>query len=99
MSQQPSKQPRVVVNPQSLQRPPAPQSRRGPQAVRDIRQTKEYKVAARRWLSTIVALPIFMYTSYVLYERIYGDKTQKKLVVVVPSAKSGSESESKGGSA
>ncbi|PKY02036.1 hypothetical protein P168DRAFT_292152 [Aspergillus campestris IBT 28561] len=47
--------------------------------VRDIRQTKEYKVAARRWLSTIVALPVFMYTSWVLYERTYGDKQQKRL--------------------
>lgn len=60
----------------------------------DIRQTKEYKLAARRygstrslfllapsstsdallthhtrWTSTIVALPIVLYTSYILYER------------------------------
>ncbi|KAE8348703.1 hypothetical protein BDV28DRAFT_80218 [Aspergillus coremiiformis] len=47
---------------------------------RDIRQTKEYKLAARRWVSTIVALPILMYTSYVLYERVYLDKSQKHLV-------------------
>ncbi|KNG85581.1 hypothetical protein ANOM_007249 [Aspergillus nomiae NRRL 13137] len=73
-----NQQPRVVIDPQSLQRPPYP-PRRGPQAVRDIRQTKEYKVAARRWLSTIVALPILMYTSYVLYERTYLNKSQKHL--------------------
>ncbi|KAE8344182.1 hypothetical protein BDV24DRAFT_127546 [Aspergillus arachidicola] len=76
-----NQQPRVVINPQSLQRPPHPPRRgpQGPQAVRDIRQTKEYKVAARRWLSTIVALPILMYTSYVLYERTYLNKSQKHL--------------------
>ncbi|KAF7618134.1 hypothetical protein F9C07_4837 [Aspergillus flavus] len=73
-----NQQPRVIINPQSLQRPPHP-PRRGPQSVRDIRQTKEYKIAARRWLSTIVALPILMYTSYVLYERTYLNKSQKHL--------------------
>ncbi|KAG2420860.1 hypothetical protein HFD88_000474 [Aspergillus terreus] len=74
--------PRVIMNPQAHRRP-AP----GPiQAPRDIRQTKEYKVAARRWISTIVALPVFMYTSWVLYERTYGNKSQKRLVAP-PSAK------------
>ncbi|KAE8394718.1 hypothetical protein BDV23DRAFT_147016 [Aspergillus alliaceus] len=81
--------PRVVMNPQSLQSQPP---RRG-LPVQDIRQTKEYKVAARRWLSTIVALPILMYTSYVLYERTYLHKSRKHLV---PSTKG---SEGKDGSA
>ncbi|KAJ5337941.1 hypothetical protein N7452_004669 [Penicillium brevicompactum] len=53
-------------------RPPRPvrqQPPRIPKGVEDIRQTKEYKTAARRWLSTIVALPIVIVSSYVLYER------------------------------
>lgn len=70
--------------------------RRGgaPEGPRDIRRTKEYKAAARRyvllarrnadvdvdadamlvliwcrWTAAIVALPIALYTSYVLYDR------------------------------
>ncbi|KAJ5580572.1 hypothetical protein N7450_006873 [Penicillium hetheringtonii] len=46
--------------------PPRPALPKSPQ---DIRQTKEYRAAARRWTSTIVALPIVMYTSWILYER------------------------------
>ncbi|PYH47325.1 uncharacterized protein BP01DRAFT_354521 [Aspergillus saccharolyticus JOP 1030-1] len=57
---------------------------RGPRSqplpVHDIRQTKEYKAAARKWLSTIVALPILMYTSYILYERTFGNQKPKRLV-------------------
>jgi len=45
----------------------------------NIRQTKEYKIAARKWTSTIVALPILLYTSWVLYERIHGSQSQKHL--------------------
>ncbi|KAJ5175179.1 uncharacterized protein N7482_001056 [Penicillium canariense] len=59
-------------------RPPPRPAR--PQAPQDIRKTKEYKVAARRWLSTIVALPIVMYTSWILYERVYGNKSPKRLM-------------------
>ncbi|QSS64498.1 hypothetical protein I7I51_01566 [Histoplasma capsulatum] len=36
----------------------------------DIRNTKQYKTAARRWTSVMVALPILLYTSYALYERV-----------------------------
>ncbi|KAJ5731350.1 uncharacterized protein N7483_005858 [Penicillium malachiteum] len=54
---------------------PAPSSLKGHP---DIRSTKEYKLAARRWTSTIVALPIVLVTSYMIYERVYGDKVQKK---------------------
>ncbi|CAG8289137.1 unnamed protein product [Penicillium salamii] len=53
-------------------RPPRPgpqQQPRVPKGVADIRQTKEYKTAARRWISVIVALPILMVSSYTLYER------------------------------
>ncbi|BCR83487.1 uncharacterized protein ACHE_10889A [Aspergillus chevalieri] len=46
----------------------------------DIRQTREYKTAARRWTSTIVALPIFLVTSYVLWDRTYGSKKTEKTV-------------------
>ncbi|KAE8550637.1 hypothetical protein TMatcc_008683 [Talaromyces marneffei ATCC 18224] len=46
----------------------------------DIRKTKEYKAASRKWVSTIVALPILFYTSWELYERTYGSKVQKSLV-------------------
>ncbi|EYE99751.1 uncharacterized protein EURHEDRAFT_407748 [Aspergillus ruber CBS 135680] len=44
----------------------------------DIRRTREYKTAARRWTSTIVALPIFLVTSYVLWDRTYGDKKTER---------------------
>ncbi|KAJ5675517.1 hypothetical protein N7462_008414 [Penicillium macrosclerotiorum] len=40
-----------------------------PQAPYEIRNTKEYKVAARRWLSGIVALPVALFTTWILYER------------------------------
>ncbi|KAL4974851.1 hypothetical protein BDW66DRAFT_138714 [Aspergillus desertorum] len=71
---QPSQKPRVLVEPHLH---PGPRQRTPP--VTDIRQTKEYKAAARRWISTIVALPILMYTSWVLYERTYGNKQPKRL--------------------
>ncbi|KAJ5130318.1 uncharacterized protein N7515_006357 [Penicillium bovifimosum] len=50
-----------------------------PKGVDDIRKTKEYKAAARRWTATIVGLPIVMYTSWILYERLYGGKSPKRL--------------------
>ncbi|PYH78462.1 hypothetical protein BO82DRAFT_394679 [Aspergillus uvarum CBS 121591] len=53
---------------------------RPPLPAKDIRQTKEYKAAARKWLSTIVALPVLMYTSYILYERTVGNQKPKRLV-------------------
>ncbi|RAL15997.1 uncharacterized protein BO97DRAFT_178944 [Aspergillus homomorphus CBS 101889] len=53
---------------------------RKPLSVHDIRQTKEYKTAARKWLSTIVALPVLLYTSYILYERVVGNQRPKRLV-------------------
>ncbi|KAL3465997.1 hypothetical protein BJX64DRAFT_284934 [Aspergillus heterothallicus] len=59
--QQPPK-PQARVN-------PTPHIRRPPPPPKDIRQTKEYKTAARRWTMTIVALPILFYTSWVLFER------------------------------
>ncbi|KAJ5467784.1 hypothetical protein N7475_005536 [Penicillium sp. IBT 31633x] len=69
------------VDPQT--RPPRPVRQpappRGPKGVDDIRQTKEYKVAARRWTATIVGLPIVMYTSWILWERLYGGKSPKRL--------------------
>ncbi|KAJ5090762.1 hypothetical protein N7532_009446 [Penicillium argentinense] len=80
--------PRDAPNQSSLRIPaqkpgsarPSPAQRPAfPQKPSDIRQTKEYKLAARRWTSTIVALPIVMYTSWILYERVYGDKAPKKL--------------------
>ncbi|KAL3473598.1 hypothetical protein BJX99DRAFT_233489 [Aspergillus californicus] len=72
--QQKDLKPRVVTDPHLRPRRPQRQL-----PVTDIRQTKEYKTAARRWVSTIVALPILMYTSYVLFERTYGDKQPKRL--------------------
>ncbi|KAL1966449.1 hypothetical protein VTN77DRAFT_4591 [Rasamsonia byssochlamydoides] len=51
-----------------------------PPRPKDIRQTPEYKAAARRWISTIVALPILFVTSWVLYERVYGGKKPKHLI-------------------
>ncbi|OJJ64041.1 hypothetical protein ASPSYDRAFT_142288 [Aspergillus sydowii CBS 593.65] len=75
----PNLKPRVVMDPH-LQAGPGP--RRPP--VQDIRQTKEYKAASRRWISTIVALPIFLYTSWVLYERTYGNKQPKRLSDLPP---------------
>ncbi|CAI7619300.1 hypothetical protein PENPOL_c001G08654 [Penicillium polonicum] len=62
--------------PRPLQQP-APS--RLPKGVDDIRKTKEYKAAARRWTTTIVGLPILMYTSYILYERLYAGKSPKQL--------------------
>ncbi|KAJ5895157.1 hypothetical protein N7495_006848 [Penicillium taxi] len=52
--------------PSPAQRPVRPRSLKGHP---DIRSTKEYKQAARRWTSIMVGLPIIMYTSWVLYER------------------------------
>ncbi|KAJ5280820.1 hypothetical protein N7478_006192 [Penicillium angulare] len=60
------------------QRPAQTSSKPNP----DIRSTKEYKLAARRWTSAIVALPIVMYTSYILYERIYAGREQKKFAQI-----------------
>ncbi|GFN13056.1 uncharacterized protein AtWU_02854 [Aspergillus tubingensis] len=60
--------------------PLPPRGQRPAGAVKDIRQTKEYKLAARRWISVMVGLPILMYTSWSLYERTYGDKRPKRLV-------------------
>ncbi|CAG7963319.1 unnamed protein product [Penicillium nalgiovense] len=63
-------------------RPPRPVQQpapRLPKGVDDIRKTKEYKAAARRWTTTIVGLPIVMYTSWILYERLYGGKSPKRL--------------------
>ncbi|KAF7174370.1 hypothetical protein CNMCM5623_007018 [Aspergillus felis] len=70
--------PRVIVDPHTLSQRRTTRPRTQAQ-ISDIRQTKEYKVAARRWLSTIVALPIFLYTSWVLYDRTYGNSKPKQL--------------------
>ncbi|OGE57910.1 hypothetical protein PENARI_c001G00735 [Penicillium arizonense] len=73
--------PSAWVDPKS--RPPRPVQQPAPRTIKgveDIRQTKEYKTAARRWTSAIVGLPIVMYTSWILYERIYGNKSAKRLV-------------------
>ncbi|RDH39588.1 hypothetical protein BDQ94DRAFT_133321 [Aspergillus welwitschiae] len=88
MPTQPSSNPKPRVNmdphhrqPQQTSIPPRGRpagARAG--AIKDIRQTKEYKVAARRWISVMVGLPILMYTSWSLYERTYGDKRPKRLV-------------------
>ncbi|KAM5434712.1 hypothetical protein MferCBS31731_006658 [Microsporum ferrugineum] len=45
----------------------------------DIKQTKQYKSAARRWSATIVALPILLYTSYALFQRVFIGKSPKGL--------------------
>lgn len=76
--------PRVVLDPfaRSSTRPTHGATRpiRLPKRPEDIRQTKEYKIAARKWISTIVALPILFVTSYMLYERTYGNKKQRHLM-------------------
>ncbi|KAJ5225290.1 hypothetical protein N7468_006515 [Penicillium chermesinum] len=46
----------------------------------NIRSTPEYKRAARRWLSVIVATPVLLVTTYMLFDRVYGNKSPKKLV-------------------
>ncbi|EER22937.1 hypothetical protein CPC735_022360 [Coccidioides posadasii C735 delta SOWgp] len=48
-------------------------------AAQDIRNSKSYKSFARRWTATIVALPILLYTSYALYERVFYDKEPRSL--------------------
>ncbi|CEL10771.1 hypothetical protein ASPCAL13885 [Aspergillus calidoustus] len=73
--QPPKSKPQARVNPTPHIRPPPPPPK-------DIRQTKAYKTAARRWTTTIVALPILFYTSWVLFERTYGDKQPKRLAGV-----------------
>ncbi|KAJ5128826.1 hypothetical protein N7448_002539 [Penicillium atrosanguineum] len=45
----------------------------------DIRKTKEYKSAARKWTGAMVGIPFVIITSWILYERIYGNKSVKKL--------------------
>ncbi|PYH36282.1 uncharacterized protein BO87DRAFT_236422 [Aspergillus neoniger CBS 115656] len=73
--------PRVIMDPHHRQPlPPRGQRPAGAAGIKDIRQTKEYKLAARRWISVMVGLPILMYTSWSLYERTYGDKRPKRLV-------------------
>ncbi|PWY93498.1 hypothetical protein BO94DRAFT_344547 [Aspergillus sclerotioniger CBS 115572] len=67
--------------------------------VKDIRQTKEYKIAARRWLSTMVALPILMYTSWSLWERTYGEKSPRRLPTSTSTSSSPVSSSGGSGSA
>ncbi|OJJ44561.1 hypothetical protein ASPZODRAFT_18137 [Penicilliopsis zonata CBS 506.65] len=67
-----------VIDPRSMHPRPA-RPVRPAQGQVDIRQTKEYKAAARKWTSVIVALPIVFVTSYMLFERTYGSKSQKHL--------------------
>ncbi|KAL4948864.1 hypothetical protein BDW69DRAFT_85777 [Aspergillus filifer] len=62
--------------------PAAPKS--FPKTVNEIRQTKEYKAASRRWLSTIVALPILIYSSWELYDRRYRRTQRKHLDELTP---------------
>ncbi|KAJ9409436.1 hypothetical protein DTO045G8_2791 [Paecilomyces variotii] len=57
-----------------------------PTSPEDIRKTPQYKAAARRWTSTIVALPILIYSSYILYERSTGKQQQKHLSKKTPSS-------------
>ncbi|KAJ9290156.1 hypothetical protein DTO027B5_1443 [Paecilomyces variotii] len=57
-----------------------------PTSPEDIRKTPQYKAAARRWTSTIVALPILIYSSYILYERSTGKQQQKHLSKETPSS-------------
>ncbi|EFR05380.1 hypothetical protein MGYG_08391 [Nannizzia gypsea CBS 118893] len=45
----------------------------------DIKRTPQYKSAARRWTMTIVALPILLYTSYSLYQRVFNGKSPRGL--------------------
>ncbi|KAJ5389637.1 uncharacterized protein N7496_000705 [Penicillium cataractarum] len=88
--------PKAPSNLRPVQKPgvhavrPSPLPKPAPRPVNpaDIRKTKEYKVAARRWLSTIVALPIVMYTSWILYERIYGNKSPRRLTPQQPPQES-----------
>ncbi|KAJ5376774.1 hypothetical protein N7509_013660 [Penicillium cosmopolitanum] len=77
-------------NPNLGPRPVIPPRRVLPKNPQELRKTKEYKAAARRWTSSIVALPIVMYTSWILYERIYGDKAPKKLANASTSSSSSS---------
>ncbi|OJD23780.1 hypothetical protein ACJ73_04867 [Blastomyces percursus] len=60
----------------------------------DIRNTKQYKSLARRWTSAMVALPILLYTSYALYERVFADKGPRSLPGTnsFPSGDNGSHS-------
>ncbi|KAJ5891621.1 uncharacterized protein N7473_007849 [Penicillium subrubescens] len=87
---------RPVQNPKvnAVRPPPAPRPAPRPVNPAEIRKTKEYKVAARRWLSTIVALPIVMYTSWILYERVYGNKSPRRLIPQQPSQQDSSSSTS-----
>ncbi|EPS30600.1 hypothetical protein PDE_05552 [Penicillium oxalicum 114-2] len=94
MAPNPHSKLRPVQKPPVNVRPPAPLPRPAarPSNPADIRNTKEYKVAARRWLSSIVALPIVIYTSWILYERVYGNKSPKRLVLPQPPRQDPSES-------
>ncbi|KAL1959669.1 hypothetical protein VTO42DRAFT_1255 [Malbranchea cinnamomea] len=46
----------------------------------NLRETTEYKRAARKWTSGMVALPIFLFTSYLLYQRVFHDRERRHLV-------------------
>ncbi|KAK2745848.1 hypothetical protein FQN57_003461 [Myotisia sp. PD_48] len=45
----------------------------------DIRNTPRYKSFARKWTSTIIALPILIFTSYALYQRVFLGKQPQGL--------------------
>ncbi|ODA79961.1 hypothetical protein RJ55_05559 [Drechmeria coniospora] len=46
---------------------------------------QRYKVAARRWLSSIIALPILLVTSYYLFDRLVLGHDQKVMPKTVPA--------------
>lgn len=41
--------------------------------------TKKYNTAARKWVSSIIALPIFFVTSYYLFDRLALGNAQKTM--------------------
>ncbi|KAJ6104549.1 hypothetical protein N7523_010869 [Penicillium sp. IBT 18751x] len=67
--------------PRPLPQKPAPDAVKPARPMRsaDIRKTKEYKSAARKWTGAMVGIPFVIITSWILYERIYGNKSVKKL--------------------
>ncbi|OJD10612.1 hypothetical protein AJ78_08423 [Emergomyces pasteurianus Ep9510] len=73
--------PRKQATPRETQRLKPQRPAEHPPSVKpqDIRNTKQYKTLARRWTSAMVALPILLYTSYALYERVFADKAPRGL--------------------
>ncbi|SPO07702.1 uncharacterized protein DNG_10397 [Cephalotrichum gorgonifer] len=71
-------------NPANSTTPPRSGGPAAPRMQRRSNKSPEYKSAARKWSASIVALPVFLVTSYYLFDRLILGNPTKDL----PSSKS-----------